>query len=201
MLYFDTGAKASATPFLALGYVAADAGKEIGILNINALSGAGLYPEWRSGAEFQLNGYSQKLVDNRIAADTLRRAPARWFVPARGITVDANRLAMNYFFPQSPLTATTPAGGATLAAFPIITWQEVALMQADAAIGKADATATKAAVLASWKIPMARAMTLAADATVTLERVARYEYVGRGRRFSAVGTYTKWEVSNEFNFK
>ncbi len=201
MLHFDTGTKASATPFLALGYVAADAGKEIGILNINALTGAGIYPEWRSGAEFQLNGYSQKLIDNRIAADTLRRAPARWFVPARGILVDANRLAMNYFFPQSPLTATTPAGGATLAAFPIITWQEVALMQADPAIGKADATATKAAVMTSWRIPAARAAMLAADAAITLERVARYEYVGRGRRFAAVGSYTKWEISNEFNFK
>ena len=201
MLHFDTGAKAQATPFLDLGYVADDAGKEIGIVNINSLTGVGIYPEWRSSVEFQLNGYSQKFIDNRLTADTLRRAPARWFVVAKNIDLPTNRVVMNYFYPQSPLTATTPVGGATLAVFPIVSWQEVALMQADAAINKLKADDVKVAVLTSWRIPAARAATLAADPAVTLERVARYEYVGRGRRWAAVGTYAKWEVANEFSFK
>jgi hypothetical protein len=201
MLHFDTGTKAQAAPFLEAGYVAADAGKEIGIVNINSLTGVGLYPEWRNAVEFQLSGYSQKLVDNRILADTLRRAPARWYIPGKNIDTPTNRIVANYFFPQSPLTATTPVGSATLAAFPLITWQEVALMQADAAIGKQKPADVITAVLTSWKIPAARAAQLAADPTVTIDRVARYEYVGRGRRWSAVGTYTKWETSNEFNFK
>jgi hypothetical protein len=201
MLHFDTGAKAQAGSFLEAGYVAADAGKEIGILNINALTGAGIYPEWRSGVEFQLNGYSQKFIDGRIVGDTLRRAPARWYVPAKGISVDANRVAMNYFFPQSPLTATTPVGGATLAAFPIITWQEVSLMLADPTINKAKVADVMEQVLISWRITAANAKRLATDPTITLDRVARYEYVGRGRRWSAVGGYKKWEISNEFNFK
>ena len=201
MLHFDTGTKALAAPFLELGYVAADAGREIGIVNINTLSGIGVYPEWRNAVEFQLSGYSQKFIENRITADTLRRAPAQWFVRGKNIALPTNRLVTNYFFPQSPLSATTPAGGPTLAAFPIITWQEVALMQADAAVNKANATTVKTAVMTSWRIPAARAADLAADPAVTLERVARYEYMGRGRRWSAVGTYPKWEVSNEFNFK
>lgn len=201
MLHFDTGTKAQAAPFLDLGYVAADAGREIGIININVLSGPGLYPEWRNGVEFQLSGYSQKFIDARITADTLRRAPASWFVRGKNINIPANRVATNYFFPQSPLTATTPVGGATLASFPLITWQEIALMQADPAINKAKATDVITSVLTSWRIPAARAAALAADPTITLERVARFEYMGRGRRWSAVGTYPKWEVANEFNFK
>ncbi len=199
MLHFDTGAKAQAGAFLDLGYVAADAGKEIGIVNINALTGVGLYPEWRSGIEFQLNGYSQKFIDGRITSDTLRRAPARWFTPGKNIALATNRVVMNYFYPQSPLTATTPAGGATLASFPLITWQEVALMQADPAINKLKAADVMESVLVSWRISAANAKALAA--TLTLDRVSRYEYVGRGRRWSAVGTYAKWEVANEFNFK
>ena len=201
MLHFDTGTKAQAAPFLDAGYDVIDAGKEIGIININALNGEGLYPEWRSGVEFQLNGYSQKFLDNRIATDTLRRLPTRWFVRGKGITLANNRVAMNYFYPQSPLTATTPAGGATLASFPLISWQEVALMKADAAINKAKPSDVIEAVLTSWRIPAARAKTLSLDPTITLQRVAQYEYVGRGRRWSAVGTYGKWEVANEFNFK
>ena len=201
MLHFDTGTKAQAAPFLDQGYVAADAGREIGIVNLNSLAGIGLYPEWRNGVEFQLNGYSQKFVEARITADTLRRAPTRWFVRGKNIDLPTNRLVTNYFFPQSPLTATTPAGGATLAAFPLITWQEVALMQADPAINKANANDTEAAVMVSWRIPAARAAAIAADPAITLERVARYEYMGRGRRWSAVGTYPKWEIANEFSFK
>ena len=201
MLHFDTGAKAQAASFLDQGYVAADAGKEIGIVNINSLTGVGIYPEWRSGVEFQLNGYSQKFIDARIAADTLRRVPARWFVAAKNIDIPTNRLVMNYFYPQSPLTATTPVGGATLAAFPIVSWQEVALMQADAVVNKLKATDVIESVLVSWKIPAARAKILAADPAITLDRVARYEYTGRGRRWAAVGTYPKWEVANEFSFK
>ncbi len=201
MLHFDTNTKAQAGSFLEQGYVAADAGKEIGIININALSGEGLYPEWRNGVEFQLNGYSQKFIDGRIPTDTLRRAPTKWYVRGKNIALADNRLAMNYFYPQSPLTATTPAGGATLAVFPLISWQEVLLMQADATVNKAKAADAIAAVLTSWKIPAARVAVLAADPTITLERVARYEYAGRGRRWSAVGSYPKWEVANEFNFK
>jgi len=201
MLHFDTGTKAQAGVFLDQGYIATDAGREIGIVNINSLAGIGLYPEWRNGVEFQLNGYSQKFVEARITSDTLRRAPARWFVRGKNIDIPSNRLVMNYFFPQSPLTATTPAGGATLAAFPLITWQEVALMQADPAINKARAADVIASILTSWRIPAARAATLAADPAITLDRVARFEYVGRGRRWSAVGTYPKWEIANEFNFK
>jgi hypothetical protein len=199
MLHFDTGTKADAGPFLDLGYVAADAGKEIGIININTLTGTGLYPEWRSGVEFQLNGYSQKFVENRITADTLRRAPARWFTASKNIPLATNRLVMNYFYPQSPLSATTPVGSATLAAFPLITWQEVALMKADPAINKAKASDVIESVLVSWRIPAATAKTL--STTLALDRVARYEYVGRGRRWSAVGTYPKWQVANEFDFK
>ncbi|MFN4147195.1 MAG: hypothetical protein ACK4GN_15315 [Runella sp.] len=201
MLHFDTGTKAQATPFLEAGYVPADAGREIGIVNINTLTGIGLYPEWRNGVEFQLNGYSQKFIENRIPADTLRRAPARWFIRGRGIDTPTNRVVMNYFFPQSPLSATTPVGSPTLREFPIITWQEVALMLADPAIRKLDETKVKADVMTSWRIPAARAAALAADPTVTLARVARYEYMGRGRRWSAVGTYPRWEVANEFNFR
>jgi hypothetical protein len=199
MLYFDTSEKAKAAPFLALGYVQADGGKEVGIVNINTLTGIGVYPEWRNGVEFQLNGYSQKFIDNRITADTLRRAPARWYIRGQNIVIATNRVVANYFFPQSPLSATTPAGGATLAAFPLITWQEVALMQADPAIGAAKASDVIEAVLVSWRIPAAAAKTL--STTLALDRVARYEYMGRGRRWSAVGSYPKWEVANEFSFK
>lgn len=205
MLHFDTNSKAQAAAFLSNGYVAADGGREIGIVNINTLTGIGLYPEWRNGVEFQLNGYSQKFIDGRITDDTLRRAPARWFLRGKGIDQAANRVAMNYFYPQSPLSATTPVGGATLAAFPLITWQEVALMLADPAVSPsvtaAQREATIVAVLTSWRISPARAAILAKDPSMTLDRVARYEYVGRGRRWSAVGTYPKWEVANEFNFK
>ncbi|TAE32242.1 MAG: hypothetical protein EAZ91_05065 [Cytophagales bacterium] len=204
MLYFDTGEKAKAAPFLALGYVQADGGKEVGIVNINTLTGIGVYPEWRNGVEFQLNGYSQKFIDNRITADTLRRAPARWYIRGQNIAIATNRVVANYFFPQSPLSATTPAGGATLAAFPLITWQEVALMQADPAINAAKASDVIEAVLISWRIPAATAKTLSTPGTpaaLPLDRVARYEYMGRGRRWSAVGSYPKWEVANEFSFK
>lgn len=201
MLHFDTGTKAQAGTFLEQGYVPADAGKEVGIVNINTLTGIGIYPEWRNGVEFQLNGYSQKFIDGRIPVDTLRRAPARWFVRGKNIPIATNRVVMNYFFPQSPLSATTPAGGATLAAFPVITWQEVALMQADPAINKLKASDVIESVLISWKIPAGIAKSLSTDPSITLERVARYEYMGRGRRWSAVGTYPKWEVANEFNFK
>lgn len=199
MIYFDTGEKTKAGSFLEQGYVAADGGKEVGIVNINTLTGIGVYPEWRNGVEFQLNGYSQKFIDGRIPADTLRRAPARWFVRGNNIPVATNRVVMNYFFPQSPLSATTPAGGATLAAFPLITWQEVALMRADPAVNALKAADVIESVLTSWRIPAATARALAP--TLTLDRVARYEYMGRGRRWSAVGSYPKWEVANEFNFK
>jgi hypothetical protein len=75
----------------------------------------------------------------------------------------------------------------------------VALMKADPAINKAKASDVIESVLVSWRIPAATAKTL--STTLALDRVARYEYVGRGRRWSAVGTYPKWQVANEFDFK
>jgi hypothetical protein len=201
MLYFDTGEKAKAATFLEAGYVWTDAGKELTFKVQNALTGDGIYPEWRSGIEFELNGYSQKFIDARILDDTTRRLPVKWFVEATAIPVATNRLVMSYFYPQGPTGANPATGTTTAAGYPVISAAEVALMLADPAVGKADATATISLVLQSWKITKARADALSTDAAVTLGRVARFEYAGRGRRWSAVGTYPKWELANEFNFK
>ena len=201
MLYFDTGEKAKATPFLEAGYTWADAGKELTFKVQNALTGDGIYPEWRSGIEFELNGYAQKFIDARIADDTLRRLPTRWFTAAPAIAVATNRLVMSYFYPQAPAGANPATGTTTAAGYPVISAAEVALMLADPAVGKANAAATISLVLQSWKITKARADVLSTDATITLDRVARFEYAGRGRRWAAVGTYPKWDLANEFNFK
>jgi hypothetical protein len=74
-------------------------------------------------------------------------------------------------------------------------------MKADPAINKEKPADVIKAVLTSWKVKAELIPALVANPTVTLERVARYEYAGRGRRWAAVGSYTKWDVANEFNFK
>jgi hypothetical protein len=183
MLHFDTGARPQALPLLANGYVAADQGRELGYQTIDALTGSGVYPTARNYFAFgSLNSFSPSLVANRIPADTLRRAPSNWFVS--GVAT-----AANYFYPPA-------------ARYPLISWQEVALMQAQ--LGAADSVAAKRAVLQSWNIPAPVAMSLSADPTMTLERVARYEYVGRGRRW-AVGNpqtgqpWRRWPLSDNLN--
>ncbi len=201
MLYFDTGEKAKATTFLEAGYAWTDAGKELTFKVQNSLTGDGIYPEWRSGIEFELNGYAQKFIDARILDDTTRRLPVRWFTAAPAIAIAANRSVMSYFYPQgivgqNPATGTTPAAG-----YPVISAAEVALMLADPAINKVAAPATISLVLQSWKITKVRADVLSTDPTITLDRVSRFEYAGRGRRWAAVGSYAKWELPNEFNFK
>ena len=66
----------------------------------------------------------------------------------------------------------------------------------------AQRTQTITDVLTSWKMPATLVTTLVADPTITLDRVARYEYAGRGRRWAATtGKYPRWAVSNEFNFR
>jgi hypothetical protein len=201
MLYFDSGEKAKATTFLEAGYTWADAGKELTFKNQNTLTGDGVYPEWRNGVEFELNGYSQKFIDARILDDTTRRLPAKWFTAAPAIAVATNRLVMSYFYPQAA-TGANPAGATTtVTGYTLISAAEVALMLADAAINKANPAATISLILQSWKITKARADAMTTDPTITLDRVARFEYAGRGRRWSAVGTYAKWDLPAEFNFK
>jgi hypothetical protein len=201
MLYFDTGDKAKAAAFLELGYGWADAGKELTFKIQNSLTGDGIYPEWRSGIEFELNGYSQQFIDARILDDTSRRLPVKWFTPAPAIAVATNRLVMSYFYPQAAASANPATGTTTAAGYPVISAAEVALMLADPAVGKANAATTISLVLQSWKIAKARADVLSTDPTITLTRVSQFEYAGRGRRWSAVGTYAKWDLANEFNFK
>jgi hypothetical protein len=206
MLYFDTGAKAKAADFLVKGFTRADAGKEFGYKNSNALtSGAdAIYSAVASGAQFNLNQYSTAFKNDRILQDTFRRFPSNWAAAQISIADNANKLS--YFYPAATGTAlpTIPATS-RLAYYPIITANEVALMLADVAVTPSVSAAQKqqviSDVLTSWKIPVAVVATLAADATITLERVARYEYAGRGRRWSAVGKYAKWPVANEFNFR
>jgi len=183
MLHFDTGTRPQAPPFLANGYVQADGGRELGYLTIDALNGPGIYPTARNFFAFRgLNTYSADFIRNRIPADTSRRAPANWFAP--GVAT-----AANYFYPPS-------------VRYPLITWQEVALMQAQT--NATDSVAVKRTVLQSWNIPAPVATALSTDATITLERVARYEYIGRGRRWSVGNPATRqawqrWPVSIELN--
>jgi hypothetical protein len=184
VIHFDMGTRAQAAPFLAAGYDATDAGREVSYLTIDALTGTGIYPTARNYFAFNnLNGYSQSLIQNRIPADTLRRAPSNWFAPAAVSPA-------NYFYPPA-------------VRYPLVSWQEVALMQAE--LGSRPAPEVIAAVLTSWRIPAAVAATLSTDATITLQRVARYEYVGRGRRWS-VGNpamngqaWTRWQTPLELN--
>jgi hypothetical protein len=198
MLLYDSGAKVQAKDFLQKGYVKADAGRELAYKNQNTLTGDGIYPAQRNYIEFSVNRYSDKFVNNRIVADTLRRVPARWFVSAT--TVAALRSVMSYFYPQGPVSP-NPAGSGVLAFYPMITWQEVTLMLGDPVVGGVLTPDALSEVLLSWRIPAATVANLVKDPTVTLDRVARYEYPGRGRRWSAVGTYTKWDLANEFSFK
>jgi hypothetical protein len=206
MLYFDTGAKAKAAEFLAKGYTKADAGREFGYKNSNALtSGAdAIYSAVSSGVQFQLNQYSLTFRNDRILQDTFRRFPSNW--AAAQISLADNTNKINYFYPAATGTAlpTIPATS-RLAYFPIITANEVALMLADVAVTPSVTAAqrqqTISDVLTSWKIPATVVTTLLADAAITLDRVARYEYAGRGRRWSAVGKYAKWPIANEFNFR
>ncbi len=198
MLLFDTGNKAGAGAFLSKGYTKADAGKEFGWKNQNTLTGDGIYPEARNNVEFYVNTYSKSFIDSRILGDTLRRTPANWFRTA--LTTPDLRIVMTYFYPQGPV-APNPVGAATLAYNPFITWQEILLMQTDPAINASTRENTLREVLGSWRLVPAAINNAVADQTVTIDRVSRYEYVGRGRRIMAVGTYAKWDLANEFNFK
>lgn len=195
MLHFDTGTRGQAASFLANGYVAADAATQVGYRVINALTGPGVYPTAVNNTVFSINDYSTSFINERIAGDVLRRgAPVNWFDPTVAI---ATRI--NYFFPLPP---TTGGGLTPVTRYPLITWQEVALMQAE--LGSADRTQVISAVLASWGIPAADVARLAADPTVTLARVARYEYIYRGRRWSVgfnANTYKRWPLSFEFNLR
>jgi hypothetical protein len=198
MLLFDTGSKSAAGAYLAKGYTKADAGKEFGYKNQNTLTGDGIYPDVRNNVEFYVNTYSKSFVDNRIVGDTLRRTPSNWFKPA--LATPDLRIVMTYFYPQGPVNP-LPAGSATVAYNPFITWQEILLMQADPAINASSRDNAVTEVLTSWKMNPKAVTNAVADQTVTIERVARYEYAGRGRRIMAVGTYPKWDLANEFSFK
>ncbi|MCS6807429.1 MAG: hypothetical protein RML40_01700 [Bacteroidota bacterium] len=183
MIHFDQGTRQQAAPFLAAGYLPSDAGQELTYQTIDALTGPGIYPRVRNYYAFQnLNSYSASFIANRIPADTNRRAPSNWFSP---VAVSP----ANYFFPPA-------------ARYPLITAQEVALMQAE--LGIRPRAEVIAQVLQSWRIPAAVATTLANDPAITLERVARYEYVGRGRRWSVGNPSTgqpwpRWQPSLEMN--
>lgn len=184
MIHFDLGSRQQASPFLAAGYDATDAGREVSYLTIDALTGTGIYPTARNYFAFQnLNGYSASLVQNRISADTLRRAPANWYA-ATAVS------PANYFYPPG-------------VRYPLISWQEVALMQAE--LGARPATEVISAVLQSWRIPAAVATTLSTDPAITIQRVARYEYVGRGRRWATGDptkngqAWSKWQTPLELN--
>jgi hypothetical protein len=184
MIHFDLGTRQQAAPFLAAGYDATDAGRELSYLTVDALTGAGVYPTARNYFAFQnLNGYSSSFSQNRITADTLRRAPSNWFA--------ATAVApANYFYPPA-------------VRYPLISWQEVVLMQAE--LGARPAAEVISAVLQSWRIPAAAAMTLSSDPAVTVQRVARYEYIGRGRQWSAGDptkngqAWSKWQTPLELN--
>lgn len=210
MLLFDTGQKSQAAAYLSKGYVRADAGLELGYKNSNSLTTGSdaIYSAVVSGVQFQLNQYAPSFIASRFPADTFRRYPSNWFVTQISLADNAGKI--NYFYPSAPGggagqgVAAIPAAS-RLAFYPIITANEVALMLADAAVSPSMTVEQRrqviADVLQSWKIPSATATAIANDSGTTLERVARYEYAGRGRRWSAVGTYQKWPLANEFNFR
>jgi hypothetical protein len=199
MLHFDTGAKNQAGAFLSKGYVKADIGKELGYKVINTLTGDGIYPSQRNYVEFFVNKYSDKFLAGRILSDTLRRTPSNWYSNTYSANTAGLRVAFNYFFPQGAGASINPVGSPTVTQYPVITWAEVALMQADAAVNQAVAKDVITDVLVTWRIPAATATKIAGD--LSLEQVARYEYMGRGRRWAAVGTYPKWDLAAEFSFK
>jgi hypothetical protein len=210
MLLFDTGAKAQAAAFLAKGYVATDAGKEFGYKNSNNLTNNGdaIYSAVGSGVQFQLNQYSASFRNDRFPLDTFRRFPSNWAAPQTSVA--DNTAKINYFYPVASTASTVAAviaipAASKLAYYPIITANEVALMLADPVVSPS-MTATQrtqiiSAVLTSWKMPAAVVTTVAADPTTTLDKVARYEYVGRGRRWAAVSKYAKWPLALEFGFR
>jgi hypothetical protein len=210
MLLFDMGQKAQAAPYLTKGYARSDVGIELGYKNSNSLTTGGdaIYSAVVSGVQFQLNQYSANFRNNRFVVDTFRRFPSNWFLPQISLADNAGKI--NYFYPSAPGSgagtgvAAIPADS-RLAFYPIITANEVSLMLADPAVSPTMTAAERitvlTAVLTSWRIPAAVAATVAADPATTLERVARYEYAGRGRRWSAVGTYARWPLANEFNFR
>jgi hypothetical protein len=208
MLLFDTGAKTQAAAYLSKGYTKADIGKEFGYKNSNALttSGDAIYSAVLSGVQFQFNQYSPSFRTNAIPQDTFRRFPNNW--TATQISLADNTNKINYFYPAAPGTAATAATIPTTsraAYYPIITAAEVILMQADPAVTSgitaAQTTQAIADVLTSWKMPAALVTTLSADPTITLERVARYEYAGRGRRWAVGAKYAKWPLALEFSFR
>lgn len=197
MLHFDTGTRDQAATFLANGYTPADQATQAGYRVINALSGPGLYPPAVNYVAFSVNDYATGFLNERIPGDVNRRGAAlNWFDATISL---ATRI--NYFYPVPPgAGAITP-----VVLYPLITWQEVALMRAE--LGQVDAAQTVQQVLQSWGVPAVQAQEIAADRTAyPLERIARYEYVGRGRRWSAVNaqrpnTYRRWPIAQEFNVK
>lgn len=194
MLHFDTGTRNQAAAFLQNGYTAADAATQAGFRIINALTGPGLYPPAVNYISFRVNDYSDSFVANRIPGDVNRRgAPVNWFDPALAIET-----RINYFYPVPP----GPGAITPVVLYPLITWQEVALMLAE--LGQADRATTVFNVVRSWGVPEAQARTVADNPTeFPISRIARYEYVGRGRRWSQVNaerpnTYRRWPLSFEF---
>ncbi|WP_250632725.1 hypothetical protein [Rhodoflexus caldus] len=194
MLHFDTGTRNQAAAFLQNGYTAADAATQAGYRVINALTGPGLYPPAVNYISFRVNDYSDSFVANRIPGDVNRRgAPVNWFDPALAIET-----RINYFYPVPP----GPGAITPVVLYPLITWQEVALMLAE--LGQADRATTVFNVVRSWGVPDAQARTVADNPTeFPISRIARYEYVGRGRRWSQVNaerpnTYRRWPLSFEF---
>jgi hypothetical protein len=203
MLYFDTGEKAKAGEFLSKSYTAADAGKELGYKILNTTTGDGLYPWHRNWVEFSVNKYSDKFRNSRIVGDTLRRTAReyRWWAPFTGAAANDNlRIAFNYFFPQSTVSAPSPAGSPQVPQYPVITRGEVVLMQADPTVGQVTATAAMTEVMRSWNMTAAMVTAELAKPDVTLDRVARYEYMGRGRRWPVVSSSAKWDLPLEFKF-
>jgi len=197
MLHFDTGTRNQAAAFLQNGYTAADAATQAGFRVINALAGPGLYPPVVNYISFRVNDFSDSFVANRIPGDVNRRgAPVEWFNPALPIET-----RINYFFPVPP----GPGAITPVVLYPIVSWQEVALMLAE--LGQADRSTTVFNVVRSWGVPEAQARAVADNPTeFPLSRIARYEYVGRGRRWSQVNaerpnTYRRWPVSFEFLLK
>ncbi|MCS6967494.1 MAG: hypothetical protein RMJ44_03630 [Cytophagales bacterium] len=197
MLHFDTGTRNQAIEFLRNGYTAADAPTQAGFRVINALTGPGLYPPVVNYISFRVNDYSDSFVANRIPGDVNRRgAPVNWFDPTVPIET-----RINYFFPVPP----GPGAITPVVIYPLISWQEVALMLAE--LGQADRATTVFNVVRSWGVPEAQARAIADNPTeFPLSRIARYEYVGRGRRWSQVNaerpnTYRRWPLSFEFSLR
>jgi hypothetical protein len=196
MIYFDMGPRASASAFLANGYTSADGTSQIGFRTIGLLTGNGIYPLPQNFAQFSVNDYSDSFVANRIPGDVARRAPTTWFDFGQPV---ASRIG--YFFPVG--------FGAQVVRMPLITWGEVQLMRVE--LGEADHATTVRSLLSAttansgWNMTVDQANAIATDvATYPLERIARYEYIYRGRRWSyknnlVANTYARWDLSSVFN--